>query len=320
MVTGTGGGAPRAFMSHSSQDKARFVVPFAEKLRAAGVDVWLDYWEMRAGDSLVTRIFEDGIGEAAACIIVLSKASLASPWVAEELDAAAVRRIEGRAKLIPVVIEDVEVPVVLKATLHVRVPDLDDVDGAVEEVARAIFGITRAPPLGRQPSYASETPVGGLCNADSTVLRVLCELVIERRVRTMRSDPIVERCEPLGLSRDAVVESLAGLEASGHVEDLRRAMGGHVVTVRVAWYGLQEHLQSAVHDLAAIQQAALAYVLNAPTSIVDCQDVADALKVDALVVETVLRAFEPHGLQIRGYLGGKVTFRVASPALRRQLK
>ena len=38
--------APRAFMSHSSADKERFVLPFATRLRAAGIDVWVDRWEM----------------------------------------------------------------------------------------------------------------------------------------------------------------------------------------------------------------------------------------------------------------------------------
>lgn len=33
--------APRVFISHASGDKDRFVLPFAEGLRSAGVDAWV---------------------------------------------------------------------------------------------------------------------------------------------------------------------------------------------------------------------------------------------------------------------------------------
>src|SRR5829696_6528365 len=104
------GMAPKAFVSHAAEDKARFVVPFAEKLRARGIDAWLDAWEMLPGDSIVDRIFDEGIGEAAALIVVLSEASLASAWVKEEMNAGVVNMIDRKTKLIPVLIEDVEVP------------------------------------------------------------------------------------------------------------------------------------------------------------------------------------------------------------------
>jgi hypothetical protein len=38
--------APKVFLSHASEDKARFVLSFAEKLHNNGIDVWLDKWEM----------------------------------------------------------------------------------------------------------------------------------------------------------------------------------------------------------------------------------------------------------------------------------
>ncbi len=40
---------PKVFLSHASEDKERFVLDFARKLRESGVDVWLDRWEMLPG-------------------------------------------------------------------------------------------------------------------------------------------------------------------------------------------------------------------------------------------------------------------------------
>jgi len=53
---------PRAFISHSHADK-----PLAEELARAlldqGVDPWLDRWEIQPGDSLIRKIFDEGLGK-----------------------------------------------------------------------------------------------------------------------------------------------------------------------------------------------------------------------------------------------------------------
>ena len=52
---------PKVFLSHASEDKPRFVDNFAQRLRADGVDAWLDTWEILPGDSFVDKIFEEGL-------------------------------------------------------------------------------------------------------------------------------------------------------------------------------------------------------------------------------------------------------------------
>ena len=58
IVTATGGAIdpipPKAFLSHASEDKDRFVQGLAERLRVAGVDAWFDEWEIKGGDSLLS--------------------------------------------------------------------------------------------------------------------------------------------------------------------------------------------------------------------------------------------------------------------------
>jgi hypothetical protein len=48
---------PRAFVSHASEDKDRFVIGFAGRLRAKGVNAWVDTWEMLPGDKLIDKVF-----------------------------------------------------------------------------------------------------------------------------------------------------------------------------------------------------------------------------------------------------------------------
>lgn len=108
---------PKVFISHASEDKDRFVLDFASRLRAQGIDAWLDRWEMLPGDSLVDKLFEKGLHSATAVVIVLSTNSVDKQWVREELNAAFVKHVEGGTKLIPVVLDDCRVPECLASTL-----------------------------------------------------------------------------------------------------------------------------------------------------------------------------------------------------------
>lgn len=68
--------SPKVFVSHASEDKDRFVLRFAERLRQKGIDAWLDKWEMLPGDSLVDKIFVEGIKEEKANVCGSSMRSI----------------------------------------------------------------------------------------------------------------------------------------------------------------------------------------------------------------------------------------------------
>jgi len=101
------------FISHSHRDK-RFVEWLANSLAASGIDVWYDDWEIKVGDSILEKV-NDGISQSDFLIVVLSKSSMNSRWVREELNAASAEMIERAGiKILPVLIEDVELPILLR--------------------------------------------------------------------------------------------------------------------------------------------------------------------------------------------------------------
>jgi TIR domain len=152
--------APKVFISHASEDKERFVVKFAQRLRENGVDAWLDQWEMQPGDSLVDKIFEQGLKDAQAVILVISAASIVKPWVREELNLSVVKRISQGTKLIPVVIDQCEVPQALQSTIWQRIDDLNNCDAAFQRILAAIFNTSEKPALGKAPEkYVAPAPV-----------------------------------------------------------------------------------------------------------------------------------------------------------------
>jgi TIR domain len=105
------------FISYSHQDRD-FVDKLAAQLVRNRVHLWLDRWELRVGDSL-TSCIESAIGGASALLIVLSRAAVKSDWCRRELNAGLVRELEERRVVVlPVLIEDCQVPLFLRDKLY----------------------------------------------------------------------------------------------------------------------------------------------------------------------------------------------------------
>lgn len=108
----------RVFVSHTSADNA-VAERLAMGLQAVGYGSWFAEWELRAGDSIIARI-EAALSTCDVLIVVLSRKSVTSGWVQRELNSALMGQLSGQSvQVIPVLIEDCEIPVLLKDTLYV---------------------------------------------------------------------------------------------------------------------------------------------------------------------------------------------------------
>lgn len=105
------------FISYSHKDK-RFVDKFAAQLVAHKAKVWLDRWELHVGDSLIIKV-QDAISGSSALLVILSKESVQSEWCKKELSAGLVRELEEkRIVVLPVLIEDCDIPMFLRDKLY----------------------------------------------------------------------------------------------------------------------------------------------------------------------------------------------------------
>lgn len=100
--------APVVFLYHASEDKADFAEPLGRKLASLGIRSWPDKWEIQPGESLVQKLFDEGVAYADAVIVVVSQYSAGKRWARAELDAAMVRKITEDTRLIPVRLDGAE--------------------------------------------------------------------------------------------------------------------------------------------------------------------------------------------------------------------
>ena len=106
------------FISYNHKDSA-FVDKLSLELIKNNIKVWKDEWQISVGDSLINEI-ESGLLGASYLLIVLSKNSVKSDWVRKELNAALIREIDDKKiKILPVLIDDCEIPLFLREKLYV---------------------------------------------------------------------------------------------------------------------------------------------------------------------------------------------------------
>ncbi len=316
--------APKVFVSHASEDKKRFVIDFATKLYAKGIKAWVDRWEILPGDSLVDKIFEEGIGQAQAVIVVVSEHSVNKPWVREELNAGVVRQINGASKLIPVVIGDVEnshIPESLKTTAWERVKDLNNYDAELERIVAAIYNHREGPTLGTPPGYAQSglETVPGLNPVDSLILKLCCELAIEKGHREFPLQPqaILEAAEVMNVHPDQIVESVQILDGRGYLDAII-SDGENVESLSVTERGFEKYASTYVRDYRVLVKLVGLQILNHDKY--NSHDIADVLGKPLPIVEHVLNQFKNRRyIDFYDLLGGPMVIHSVSPELKRWL-
>lgn len=109
------------FVSYSHGDKQR-VEPFVTEIRSAGVRVLGD-WDFHPGDSLQTKISQS-ISRSGYLLVLLSQQSVSSSWVEKELQIGMNRELkERRVSVLPILLEDCDVPLFLSDKLYADLRD-----------------------------------------------------------------------------------------------------------------------------------------------------------------------------------------------------
>lgn len=219
---------PKVFISHATEDKERFVNDFYYNLREKGIDAWMDKWEIKYGDSIVTKIFEEGIGECDAFLIVISRTSVKKKWVKEELNSAVIRRIEENIRLIPVVIDpDVKIPPSINALYRVVVKDLNNYDKELDDLISLLHGYDKKPALNNIPKLIDElTTIPGLSHEDSAVLMTIGDIVVDKESEYIEYNDLKIKLSELGLSEDQLKDSLEILDSDYYLIKIEYVLGG----------------------------------------------------------------------------------------------
>lgn len=101
------------FISYSHDDY-EFVEALAHALIDKRYYLWLDKWQLTAGDSIVEKV-QSALTKAEAILVILSSKSVNSNWCKKELNSGLIREIdESKVILLPILIEECDIPLFLR--------------------------------------------------------------------------------------------------------------------------------------------------------------------------------------------------------------
>ncbi|MCO6414087.1 MAG: toll/interleukin-1 receptor domain-containing protein [Thiogranum sp.] len=315
---------PKVFLSHASEDKERFVTSFAERLRNQGIDAWLDKWEMLPGDSLVDKLFEEGIKNADAVIIVLSTYSIQKRWVGEELNASFVARVSKGTKIIPIVLDTCEVPQALKSTLWESILDTDNYDESFDRIVASIFGKSIKPAIGDPPKYSqiSTNPVSGLNRIDNVILKMSCEYLIEKDDYVIEPGELFGRNVDLDIPKQEIMDSIEILESEGYLEVSRYIGGGEDkwgCHYQVSLLGFEEYCKAYIEEYDQVIERIAGLIVN--EELHTNYELAESVDRPLQIVNHVIRLLENNDyLKTGDELSERICIYNVSAKLRRALE
>ncbi len=307
--------APKAFISHASEDKDRFVLNFARRLRENGVDAWVDKWEMKPGDQLVKKIFEEGLGQADVVIIVLSKTSVQKPWVQRELGVSVVNKINRKVRLIPVVIDDCDIPESLWSDLWERIKDVTSYDESFDRILQAIFGISDKPAVGSPPArFSGPAPkVGGLQRVDELVLGAIYRRRIDEDALFVELDSLSQDPSLKGIPQRELDESISILGNQDFIDEDSPGI------VQLTPRGFQEYASAYENEFKAVYDQIAALLVS--ENMVQCEDLAVRVNKPCSFVELVLELMEEDGyIRVFRSIGSRLEVAEVLPSLRRTMQ
>jgi hypothetical protein len=284
---------------------------------------------MLPGDTLVGKIFREGLDRASAVIVVLSRQSIVKPWVCEELDAAVVKRINEGSKLIPIVLDNLdpatEVPAPIRHLLFENVPNPQDLDRIVDRVVRSVFGRVERPPLGAPPAYTAELAalIPSLDRIDSLVVRSLGDEAIRDFGTNFRTQEFLGTItNEIHISEAQAIDSLNVLD-NVNIIKIHRTFGagvGGMSRFQLTRFGLDTYLRAYEPEYSTIQSTVIARLAGWPSDQGDERTLTELVGAPRLVVDHVLDQLAARNLiRIVRTLGGATgaRFHAISPRLRR---
>ena len=221
MTTAAANDVPRVYLAHASEDHDTLAKPLAESLMANGIEVWLDAWEIRIGDSL-RRKMEDGLENCTHFVVLLTPRSLQKPWVEAEIDAGFIRAVGGESRFMGIRI-GVAMKDLSPFLRTLRCPDVHlDQAHEVEALIADIHGISRKPARSAAPRYVKSQPDELKAWSQSAI--AVAEHLVRNSKHGRKFDPqvrIAGVAEATGLPEEDIRLGMLDLESSSLVERSR---------------------------------------------------------------------------------------------------
>jgi len=271
---------------------------------------------MFPGDSLVDKIFEEGLKEAQAVIVVISSYSISKPWVKEEINAAFVKRIESKCKIIPIVLDNASVPECLSSTLWEPINNLDNYAESLNRIVGAVFNYVDKPQVKEAPKYMTTIidNYTSLNKVDSIIFTEACRLAFQNGDTSITTHILYQNIQSFEIDETNFYDSIDILDRKGYI-DGTRVINGDIPFFTISTMGMDSYIRTYINDFDLITKEVCYNILNKPLSNIG---IAQILNQPIPLVNHVYYLLQQKGLiKFNKVLSGDFYVYDISPELKR---
>lgn len=231
------------FFSYDHDDE-EWMRRLGDALRERGIRIWVDAAEIRPADRWAERL-ESGLKSSRVYALIVTRRALQSRWVKDEyFSALALANSGSDLQLLPLLIEDVELPLFLSIRQCVDFRDAARFEQSLEELCQALLaGRPAAPsPAPAAPEEENEPTEAKSRATVETELEFL-DRALRREARTLRELRIVQIAAALlGLVGYAL---LAGTNLVPQTAGPVLALGSPLFTGLIGWGATVQRISAA---------------------------------------------------------------------------
>ncbi len=161
----------KIFISHASEDKSEVAKPLTDLLRAKGLEVWYDEYELTLGDSL-RRSIDNGLKESDFGLVILSQNFFNKNWTEYELDSLIILEISYSKKIILPIWHNIELQDVLEYSPHLANKLAAKTSSGLEKVVNDILTVidkSRDIPVSLKKEYVNRSSKNDFINHQSII-------------------------------------------------------------------------------------------------------------------------------------------------------
>jgi hypothetical protein len=236
------------------------------------------------------------------------------------LDHAVVRKIGEGTRIIPIVIDQCDVPAALRSTKWVNVKNHDSYDDTFDEVISTIFGATNKPPLGKPPVYVSSFTTEGVAdhnNIDSVVTKLACEAALKSGNPFVGERAFMKDGEFV-LPSEQLRGSLEYLVEHGTI-NWRKDLSGTFHGVEISEAGFELYARQHIEAYDDLKRSVVSLIVN--SEMLNNVEIRSALDANAFLIDHILRVLHSSGsIKVHWFLGGKCMISNVSASLKRSLE
>lgn len=255
----------KAFISYSSNDNNRFVKEFVDRIRDSGIEVWKDNLETINVD--LTNIIKE-IYKVDIFIVIISKNSIESNWVAEEINVAMKRKIEEDLRIFPIILseDNIDVPIVLRHLVHYYIDDINNYDVKFKELIDDIFYLSKKSELGYSPVYTKFHTLNNFSKSDSIIIKCLGDAIFDKKYVSFDFDVIQDLVKGYELSTYSVKDSLEILKGNGIII-FNNVASYHPYNIRFTPFGFMFYAQNYISNFDELTKEIIAEIVNGKFSL-----------------------------------------------------